>query len=108
MGMSHSFPAQVLDRVGRRDEALAHPDKYVLKPQREGGGNNLYGAELKDALETLSPGQEKRAKFPTSKAHISAVFHSFWLIFGRGDHLSERSRSVDVFFSERARAEHSR
>ena len=36
-------------------EALAHPDKYVLKPQREGGGNNLYGAELKDALETLSP-----------------------------------------------------
>ena len=25
-------------------------------------------------------GQHKRAKFPTSKAHISAVFHSFWLI----------------------------
>ena len=35
---------------------------------------------------TLSPsaaGQDKRAKFPTSKAHISAVFHSFWLILGR-------------------------
>ena len=29
------------------------------------------------------PGQEKGAKFPTSKAHISVVFHSFWLIFGR-------------------------
>ena len=28
-------------------------------------------------------GQQKRAKFPTSKPHISAVFHSFWLIFGR-------------------------
>ncbi|KAK7231379.1 hypothetical protein SO694_00072049 [Aureococcus anophagefferens] len=28
-------------------------------------------------------GQEKRAKFPTSKAPISAVFHSFRLIFGR-------------------------
>ena len=28
-------------------------------------------------------GQHKRAKFPTSKAPISAVFHSFWLIFGR-------------------------
>lgn len=24
--------------------ALAAPDDYVLKPQREGGGNNLYGA----------------------------------------------------------------
>jgi len=28
-------------------------------------------------------GQDKRAKFPTSKARISAVFHSFPLIFGR-------------------------
>ena len=26
--------------------ALADPDAFVLKPQREGGGNNLYGAEL--------------------------------------------------------------
>ena len=31
----------------------------------------------------LESGQQKRAKFPTSKAHISAVFHSFRLIFGR-------------------------
>ncbi|KAK7240036.1 phytanoyl-CoA dioxygenase [Aureococcus anophagefferens] len=29
------------------------------------------------------PGQDKRAKFPTSKAPISATFHSFRLIFGR-------------------------
>ena len=28
-------------------------------------------------------GQDKRAKFPTSKAPFSAVFHSFRLIFGR-------------------------
>jgi glutathione synthase len=26
--------------------ALAEPEGYVLKPQREGGGNNYYGAEL--------------------------------------------------------------
>ena len=30
-----------------------------------------------------APGQQKRAKFPTSKAHISAIFHSFRLISGR-------------------------
>ena len=41
--------------------ALAEPDKYVLKPQREGGGNNLYGDDLKRALETLSP--QDRAAF---------------------------------------------
>ena len=25
-------------------DAIANPASYVLKPQREGGGNNLYGA----------------------------------------------------------------
>lgn len=30
--------------------ALADPDGFVLKPQREGGGNNLYGAELEARL----------------------------------------------------------
>ena len=27
-------------------DAMAHPDKYVLKPQKEGGGNNYFGEEL--------------------------------------------------------------
>lgn len=27
--------------------ALDAPDKYVLKPQREGGGNNLYGEDIR-------------------------------------------------------------
>ena len=30
--------------------ALAAPEAYVLKPQREGGGNNLYGEEMARAL----------------------------------------------------------
>ena len=25
------------------DMAIASPEKYVLKPQREGGGHNFYG-----------------------------------------------------------------
>ena len=25
------------------DSAIREPDMYILKPQREGGGNNLYG-----------------------------------------------------------------
>ena len=32
-------------------DAAEHPDRYVLKPQREGGGNNLYGRQLKERLE---------------------------------------------------------
>jgi len=35
--------------------AIANPQAYVLKPQREGGGNNFYDEELKRALETWSP-----------------------------------------------------
>ena len=31
-------------------DALQHPERYVLKPQREGGGNNFYGAALTDRL----------------------------------------------------------
>lgn len=42
-------------------EARGAPGGYVLKPQREGGGNNLYGAELAEALGTMS--RSERASF---------------------------------------------
>lgn len=32
-------------------DAIQNPDRYVLKPQREGGGNNLYGQELVQQLQ---------------------------------------------------------
>ena len=31
------------------------PEGFVLKPQREGGGNNLYGYEIITELENLTP-----------------------------------------------------
>jgi hypothetical protein len=52
-------------------------------------------------------GQDKRAKFQTSKPHISAVFHSFWLIFGRAI-ISWNGLDAWMLFPGRARAEHSR
>ena len=52
-------------------------------------------------------GQDKRAKLPTSKAHISAVFHSFWLIFGRAI-IFWNGLEAWMLFPGRARAEHSR
>lgn len=30
--------------------AVARPEKFVLKPQREGGGNNLYGEQLRSKI----------------------------------------------------------
>ncbi|XP_040172227.1 glutathione synthetase-like isoform X2 [Anopheles arabiensis] len=47
-----------LDREEGGDEAvalaLADPERYVLKPQREGGGNNVYGADIPAALQAMS------------------------------------------------------
>ena len=31
-------------------QAQVQPDLFVLKPQREGGGNNLYGEEILEKL----------------------------------------------------------
>jgi glutathione synthase len=37
--------------------AVERPQDFVLKPQREGGGNNLYGEEMVHALTTMTPSE---------------------------------------------------
>jgi tetratricopeptide (TPR) repeat protein len=51
-----------------------------------------------DDAEKFLAGQDKRAKFPTSKAPFSAVFHSFRLIFGRAI-ISRNGLEAWMFFS---------
>lgn len=41
--------------------ALEDPDRFVLKPQREGGGNNIYGEEIRLTLERISQSTEREA-----------------------------------------------
>uniref|UniRef100_A0A7N6BH03 Glutathione synthetase n=1 Tax=Anabas testudineus TaxID=64144 RepID=A0A7N6BH03_ANATE len=41
--------------------ALAAPDRFVLKPQREGGGNNIYGSEICQVLEGVKDSTERTA-----------------------------------------------
>ncbi|XP_040290879.1 glutathione synthetase isoform X1 [Bufo bufo] len=38
--------------------ALENSDQYVLKPQREGGGNNIYGDEIREVLERVKDSTE--------------------------------------------------
>jgi hypothetical protein len=71
------------------------------------GAEELRELELVVEVLDLEPGQEKGAKFPTSKAPISVIFHSFWLIFGRAI-ISRSALEAWVLFPKRARAEHSR
>jgi glutathione synthase len=41
-------------------EAIQHPEHFVMKPQREGGGNNYYGEQVAEALQQFSS-QERSA-----------------------------------------------
>ncbi|XP_064108451.1 glutathione synthetase-like isoform X2 [Macrobrachium nipponense] len=54
-----------LDRDEEGDKAvkmaLESPERFVLKPQREGGGNNVYGKEIKDVLEKIKDSVEREA-----------------------------------------------
>ncbi|KAL8619428.1 hypothetical protein ACOMHN_011779 [Nucella lapillus] len=54
-----------LDKGSDGDEAVKmaveSPGKFVLKPQREGGGHNLYGDEMKSLLQKIGSTQEREA-----------------------------------------------
>lgn len=52
-------PADDADTAARM--AMESPEGFVLKPQREGGGNNLYSADMAMALEAMSP--EERSAY---------------------------------------------
>ncbi|XP_041656038.1 glutathione synthetase [Cheilinus undulatus] len=49
--------------------ALADPDRFVLKPQREGGGNNIYGSEICKVLEGTKESTERTAYILMDKIH---------------------------------------
>jgi len=49
-----------LSKTGDQDpsdiikKALENPHLFVMKPQREGGGNNIYGEDIRKSLQTMS------------------------------------------------------
>lgn len=51
------------DEEGNRafQAAMKNPDRFVLKPQREGGGNNIYGQEIKEFLSKIENDDERSA-----------------------------------------------
>eukprot|EP00095_Tigriopus_kingsejongensis_P004650 maker-scaffold29_size597861-snap-gene-4.34 protein:Tk04650 transcript:maker-scaffold29_size597861-snap-gene-4.34-mRNA-1 annotation:"glutathione synthetase-like isoform x1" len=54
-----------LDRDTNGDKSIAmamkNPDCYVLKPQREGGGNNIYGDDIPPFLAKIKDSEERNA-----------------------------------------------
>jgi len=54
-----------LDRDQNGDKsfqrAMENPNRYVLKPQREGGGNNVYGDDIRPFLKEIENSEERNA-----------------------------------------------
>ncbi|KAL3859765.1 hypothetical protein ACJMK2_009961 [Sinanodonta woodiana] len=49
--------------------AISSPGNFVLKPQREGGGNNLYGEEMKNYLIKIRNSEERQAYILMERIH---------------------------------------
>ncbi|KAF9939807.1 hypothetical protein BGZ67_008915 [Mortierella alpina] len=43
--------------IAAYEAALVNSDELVMKPQREGGGNNIYGKDIQATLKSLTPEQ---------------------------------------------------
>lgn len=55
--------------------------KWVLKPQREGGGNNFYGSELSSFLKTHAGGDELSGQLADAYVCLCVVVSSSYRIF---------------------------
>jgi len=49
--------------------AMEKPHRFVLKPQREGGGNNVYGENIKPFLENIKDSPERNAYILMDRIH---------------------------------------
>ncbi|XP_044263862.1 glutathione synthetase-like isoform X2 [Tribolium madens] len=49
--------------------AIDDPERFVLKPQREGGGNNVYGLEVRDAVKKMKDSEERTAWILMERIH---------------------------------------
>lgn len=76
---------------------LKNPEKFVLKPQREGGGNNYYGQEIVQKLNEIRNSQERDAFILMEL--IDAVPISNYGVDSRSN-LRSRNFAMDTIISE--------
>uniref|UniRef100_A0A803Q020 Glutathione synthetase n=2 Tax=Cannabis sativa TaxID=3483 RepID=A0A803Q020_CANSA len=75
------------------NKAIERPELFVMKPQREGGGNNIYGNDVREALKALQKeGTEEDAAYILMQRIFPTVFSTFLLRDGichKDDAISE-------------------
>lgn len=76
--------------------AMANPENFVLKPQREGGGNNSYGDEICQVLEGAGAGSQRTAYILMDKIRAPAS-QNYLLRRGAELQLSQCLSELGVF-----------
>ncbi|XP_018497304.1 glutathione synthetase, chloroplastic [Galendromus occidentalis] len=73
---------------------MKSPEQYVIKPQREGGGNNIYGKDITRFLESLP---EDHRKEYIAMEMIDAFSSKNYLVNGERVHLTDVMNELGVF-----------
>lgn len=63
---------------------ISNPQRFVLKPQREGGCNNLYGADIKDFLKSEKSVQNRAAWILMDRIY-PPVHRNYIVKYGNGN-----------------------
>lgn len=64
-------------------DAVARPERYVIKPQREGGGNNIYGPAVAAALGPAGLSPRDRAAHTLMERVFPRAADSVFVALGR-------------------------
>ncbi|XP_072044889.1 glutathione synthetase-like [Amphiura filiformis] len=99
--MRSTFAAQYsLDLTAEGDKAaamgIANPQNYVMKPQREGGGNNIYGDDIRVKLEELA-GQQERSGYILMERIMPTVVKNYELCRGKPVDMQDMVSELGIY-----------
>ncbi|GAB5372444.1 hypothetical protein AAMO2058_001665900 [Amorphochlora amoebiformis] len=86
------------DSAAAIDDAIEHPEKYVLKPQREGGGNNLWLDDMKQALELKTMTADQRSAYILMRRIVQKPFVTALMRNGKVQ-VGECEKEVGIYAS---------
>ncbi|XP_077982662.1 glutathione synthetase-like [Glandiceps talaboti] len=76
--------------------AMDDPDKYVLKPQREGGGNNIFGTDISTTLEEIGK-DIRRSEYILMDRVRPAVIPNYQVRHGSQTELMDMVSELGIF-----------
>lgn len=65
----YSLDATTAEGKATFERAMKTPTKFVVKPQREGGGNNIYGEDIVPFLKSIESSSERDAYIMMDRIH---------------------------------------